>query len=151
MEILIKAEALSAFGRILAGEMECPTIFASVAPRRAFLGGELEVVFAQVFEGRSYRRDVGRRVRVENDHSTEVGRHLCQTFNDFVKHLDEPTGRSTPALGHDEPLVAVRGGVKRRERNGVLVRSNLVEQGDRIEEGKHPSVPQGVEDWPREE
>ena len=56
-------------------------------------GVELEVVFAQAFEEGSYRLDVGRRIRVENDHIIEVGRHLCQTCYNFVNHIDEPAGR----------------------------------------------------------
>ena len=109
-------------------------------------GGELEVVLASAFEEGSCRLDVGRRMRVENDHIIEVGRHLCQTFDDFVNHFDEPAGRSTAALGHDEPLVEARRSAKRRERDAVLVRGNLEKRGDKIEERKHPSLPQGVED-----
>ena len=38
-----KAETLTAFGRIPAGEMEWPRTFASVAPRRAFEGESLRL------------------------------------------------------------------------------------------------------------
>ena len=89
---------------------------------------------------------LGRRIRIENDHIVEVGRHLRQLFNDFVNHLNEPAARSTAALGHDEPLVEARGSAKRGERNHVLVHGNLVDRGDQIEEGKQPSNPHGVED-----
>ena len=50
-------------------------------------GGELDVVLAQAFEEGSYRLDAGRRMRVEDDHILEVGRHLCQTFDDFVDRV----------------------------------------------------------------
>ena len=109
-------------------------------------GGELKVGFAQTFIGGSYRLDVGRRIRVETDYIIEVVRHLCQIFNDLVNHLDEPDGRSTAPLGPDEPLVEARGSVKRREMNGVNVRGRLMERGGKVEEGNHPSLPQGVED-----
>ena len=62
-------------------------------------------MFAQAVEEGLYRPDVGRWIRRKPDHIIEVGRHLCQTFNTFVNHFDEPAGRRTAALGYDEPLV----------------------------------------------
>ena len=49
-------------------------------------------------------------------------------------------------MGLGKPLVEARGSAKRGESTGVLVRGDLVERGDRITEGKNPSLPQGVED-----
>ena len=115
-------------------------------------GGEHEIVFAQAFEEGSDRLDVVRRIKVEEDHIIEVGLHLCQTFNDsvtfsdVVNHFAELARRSTVALGHDEPHMEARRSEKRRERGGVLVRGILVERGGQIEERKHSSLPQGVED-----
>ena len=55
--------------------------------------------------------------------------------------------RSTAALGHDEPLVEARGGVKRHERDDVFVRGNLVERRNQNNKGKQtPILLQGVED-----
>ena len=135
--------------------MEWPINFASVAPRRAFEGESLRLCWRR----RSKRArivydplDVGRRIRVEDHHIIEVGRHLCQTFNDFVNHFDEPAGRSITALGHEEPLVEARGGAKHCERDGVLVRGNLVERGDQSEGGKTPVPSPGSRGLgPREE
>ena len=87
----------------------------------SLLTGELEVVFAQVFDLGWNRLDVGRWIRVKKHHVVEVGRRLCQTFNDFGNQLDEPDGRSTAALGHDEQLVEACRSAKHRERNGVLI------------------------------
>ena len=64
----------------------------------------------------SYRLDVGRRIRVENDHIVEVGRHLYQTFNEFVYHLDEPAGEALPPWGmtsHSQRPVGVKNAVRR--------------------------------------
>ena len=143
MGFFIKAETFSALGRIPPGEMKWPRKFAVVAPSRAFEVESLRLCLRR----RSKRaRIIFTWARVEDDHIIEVGRHLCQIFNDFVNHFDEPAGRSTAALGHDQPLVEARRSAKRRERDGVLVRGNLVERGDQIEERKHPSLRQGVED-----
>ena len=94
---------------------------------------------------------MGRRIRVEDDHIIEVGRHLCQTFNGLVNHSDEPARPSTPGLGHDEPLVEARGGETHCERDGILVRGNQVEQGDQVK-GKTPVPSPGSRGLgPREE
>ena len=66
----------------------------------------------QSLEEGSYRLDVGRRINVEHDRIVEVGRHLFQTCNDFVNHLDEPTGRSVAALGLDAPLVGAQNAMR---------------------------------------
>ena len=102
-------------------------------------------MFALEFKEGSYRLHVDRSIRVKNDQIIEVGHHVCQIFSDFLSHLDEPAGRTSAALRRDGPLVEARGGVKRCERDGVVMRGCLVERGDQIEEGKHPPPPQGIE------
>ena len=62
-----------------------------------------------------------------DDDNIKVGRYLFQTFDYLVDNLDEPPGRSTAALGHDEPLIEARGRAKRRKMNGILVRGKLME------------------------
>ena len=71
---------------------------------------------------------------------------MLQAFDHLVDHLDEPTRRSTATLGHDEPLIEARRSAKGRERNGVFVRSNLMERRSQVEQGKHTSFSQRVED-----
>ena len=57
-----------------------------------FRGGELEGMHAQALEERTYRLDVSRRVRVEDDQVVEAGHHLFQALHNLVDNLDEPPG-----------------------------------------------------------
>ena len=103
-------------------------------------------MLSQALEERTYGLDVSRRVGFEDDHIVEIGRHLFQALYDLVDNLDEPPGLSTAALGHDEPLDEARGSAKRRESNGVLVHGDLMERKKQVEQGKHPSLTQRVQD-----
>ena len=83
-------------------------------------------MFSQAFERGSYRLHVGRRDSVKDDHIIKVGRHLCQGFDDFVNHFDEPdvpAGRSSASLGHGDPLVDARRSVKLAGRGTVSLRT----------------------------
>ena len=120
--------------------------FSIRGPQAGLRGGELEVMLAQALEERLHCLDVSRRVGVENDHIVEVGHHLEQALCNFVNDFDELPGRSAAALGHDEPLIEVHGSAKRRERNGILVHSNLMERRNQVEQRKHSSLAQRVQD-----
>ena len=67
-------------------------------------------------------------------------------LENLFDNLDEPSGRSAAALGHDEPLMEARESANRRERNGILVRGNRMERKNQVERGKHPSLAQRVQD-----
>ena len=100
---------------------------------------EIEVTLAQVLEERTRCLDVSRRVGAEDDHIFQVGRYLSLALDNLFDNLDEPPGRSTAALGHDVPFIEARGSAKRSERDGFLVRSNLMERRNHVEQEKiHP-------------
>ena len=56
--------------------------------------------------------DVKRGVGIEDDDVVEVG-SAVESFDNLADDLDEPHGRNTAALGHDEPLIETRGSAKR--------------------------------------
>ena len=85
--------------------MECPRKFASVVPRRAVGGESLRLCLRRCSKTARIVMTWARRIRAEHHPIIEVGRHLCQTFDDFVNYLDKPIGRGTAALGHEEALV----------------------------------------------
>ena len=143
----IKAENRSTLGSMPASEMEWPRQYSSRRAEASLRERGIEGVFAQMFGAGSYRLDVGRRIRVEQYHIIEVGRHLCQTFNAFVNHFREPAERRTAALGYDEPLVEARGGANRRERDSVLVLGSLVERGDQLNRKNTSPFTKGSRTW----
>ena len=69
-----------------------------------------------------------------------------QALDNLVAYLNELAKRSIAALGYDKPLIETRESAKRRERNSVLVRGNLVERRNQVKRGKHRSSSRGVED-----
>ena len=90
--------------------------------------GELEVILAKAPQERRHRFDVNHRIGIEHDHVVEVGCHHFQAFYTLIDRFDEPAGRCMTVLGHAKSIMEARRGAERRERKGVLVRGNLVEQ-----------------------
>ena len=72
---------------------------------------------------------MGSRVGVEHDDVVKVGGDAFEVFDDLVDDLDEPPGRGTAALRHDEPFEKPRGCAERGEGDVVLIGGDLVERG----------------------
>ena len=87
------------------------------AAEASLRGEEQEVVFAQGFEQSSYRIDLGRRIRAENDHIIEVGRHLCQArplMTSLITLMNQPGEALLPrgVTSHSQRPVGVLNAVR---------------------------------------
>ena len=109
-------------------------------------GGKFEVVFSVALEEGSDVVDVGSRIGGEHDDVVEVGGDAFKVCDDLVDDLDEPPGRGTAALRHDEPLEEPYGRAERGEGDGILVHGDLVERGYEVEQGDDASFSHGIED-----
>ena len=101
--------------------------------------GKLEVVISKAFEEGATRLDMHYRIGIEHNDTVEVWSHLLKIFNHLIDHLDEPPRRSAAVLNHNEPLIGARGCADRRQGHRILTRLNMVERGNQVEQGKHPS------------
>ena len=143
--IWVNAATLSAVGLTPAEEMLCPSKSALVALSLALTREKLRCVFGGVGIGLGCCRR-GKPVCVENDDVVEVGGDASKVFEDLVDDLDEPPGRGTAALRHDEPFEKPGGCAEHGEGNGIFIDGDLVERGYKVEQGEDESFSQGIED-----
>lgn len=76
----------------------------------------------------------------EHDDVVEVGGNAFKVLNYLVYHVDEPPGRGTAALGHDESFREPGGCAERRKGGGVLVNSYLGEQRHAIKQREDEKI-----------
>ena len=115
------------------------------SPQASLREGELNML-VHALEECPHCLDLNSRVGVEDDHIVEAGCHLIQALYNVVDNLDQPPGRRAASLGHDVPLIEARGSAKCRERNGIIVRGNMMERRNQVEQGKHSFLAQRVQD-----
>lgn len=108
--------------------------------------GKPEGMLANPIKEGTYRFEVSRRIRVDNDGVVEFSHHLLQALGSLLAHLDEAAAQSTTALKHDELFpMGPRESTKRRERRSVIEGSIMMERKTQVKKKTNPSFFQGAE------
>ena len=103
-------------------------------------------MLSKAFEEGANVGDVGRGFGVVNYDVVEVGCYAVEVLDGLVEDLDEPAGRGTTTLRHDELFEESGGAAKGGEGYSVLVAGYLVERRHEVEKGEDSPFAQIIED-----
>ena len=96
-------------------------------------------MLSKAFEEGANRLDMCYRIGIELSDIVEVCRNLFQALDHFVDHFYKLPRRSAAALRHNESFAKARRCAERCKGHRVLMHLYLVERGNQVEQGKHPS------------
>ena len=96
-------------------------------------------MLSKAFEEWTNSLDMCYRIGIEHNDIVEVSRHLFKVIDHLIDHLDKPPRRSPAALRHNEPVLDACECAERCKGHRVLLHLNLVERGNKVQQGKHPS------------